>query len=148
MIGNLNGMNSKKIVPIIIIAICVIILTALIVAIINKENEFDKKVDLITSQLLQDDSIQTMDKYYAFISVSNGKNKAIIQKSSGKTVEEAINNVRKITKDFITKNNIKPTWVKIDVVNEIEKVDNIEELIEGTGEYYFKKGISFDSDFN
>ena len=148
MIGNLNGMNSKKIVPIIIIAICVIILTALIVAIINKENEFDKKVDLITSQLLQDDSIQTMDKYYAFISVSNGKNKAIIQKSSGKTVEEAINNVRKITKDFITKNNIKPIWVKMDVVNEIEEVDNIEELIEGTGEYYFKKGISFDSDFN
>ena len=141
-------MIRKKIVPIIVIAIVVILLILIIVAIINKESEFDKKVDLMSLQLLQSEEIEDMDKYYAFISVSNGKNKAIVKKASGTTVEEAINNVRNITKDFITKNNIKPTWVKLDVINEIEETENIEELIDATGEYYLKKGIAFDSDFN
>ena len=54
-------MIRKKIVPIIVIVIVVILLILIIVAIINKESEFDKKVDLLSLQLLQSEEIEDLD---------------------------------------------------------------------------------------
>src|SRR5699024_4012142 len=67
-----------------------------------------------------------------------------------KSYEKLCNNLERKVVKYIMKNNLNPEWVKIDHVNNLEKIsfNRLENVIANTRRNYFRYGISFDENFN
>jgi len=111
-------------------------------------HQFDHKISLLEKEVLlvtpSTEKLKTV-----FISICNGKDRATVLHESRDTLEGAWKAVVKSGEKLIKNTNLKPLWVKADVVTNILPVSS--ELVEKTFSnyrpYFMRKGISFDDSF-
>lgn len=84
-----------------------------------------------------------------FVSVTDGSFSARVFSGSGADFASAFDIAVKKAESFISVNDILPLWLKVDCVNscKIESRDEFHEEIRSSREYFFKKGVSFDTGF-
>lgn len=89
-------------------------------------------------------------KNVAFVSLTNGSFRAEVFSGSDYSLFGAFDEAFKKAEAFVKSHNISAKWVKVDFVNS-SKIVSYKKFIDDvkdSREYFFKKGVSFDVDFN
>ena len=82
------------------------------------------KVNQIEQLILNEEEIKlTKEEYQIFISVSDLNSKAYVQNGNGSSLEEAIYNTKEKLKNVIKENNIEPRCIRVDIVNNEERIE-------------------------
>ena len=84
-----------------------------------------------------------------FVSVTDGSHSADLFTGEGKDVLAAFAAAMSNAESYIEDTDINPLWVKVDCVNncKIQTRAEFEEEIRSSREFFFKKGVSFDTGF-
>lgn len=84
-----------------------------------------------------------------FISICNRKNRATVFNASAYTLNDAWNLASEKTRKFVHENNYRASWVKADIICNAEFVnyENFKQNLSGVREYFYKKGVAFDTGF-
>lgn len=125
----------------------------------NSELFRDKKRDLkrfikndpyILSEVSDYREGTLFNKVIAFVSVTDGEARARVFSAGGDAMDTALDAAFKKAEQLIKEKDLFPKWVKVDFVNSCEIVPykKFIEDVKDSREYYFKKGVSFDVDFN
>ncbi len=88
-------------------------------------------------------------KITVFLSVCDKKSRAAVFNGSDYELLDAWNTAVENTRAYIAENNYKTVWLKADITIdwEVIKYEQFKEIISQTREFFYKKGISFDTDF-
>lgn len=117
---------------------------------IDNIKKLNKKMSKLQDELLNDKELDFKQKeFFVFLSVTDTNKKAYVTNSKSITLNKAIELARAKMEMKLKENRINPKWVKIDVVNE-KNIITQEKLVEelNVKENYYRKGISFDDNFN
>lgn len=114
------------------------------------ENEIFLNNDILEMQSFSPHKIGSKPMYVVFLSLSDSKNKAEVIKGSGETLKKAWTSSISNAQAFIIENDYDPIWVKVDIVNNVKKLDveKFENALEAYNTNYYRKGISLDHLFN
>src|SRR5699024_892554 len=84
-----------------------------------------------------------------FLSIGNPDIRARVHRVVKKDLFKSIKNVREKALQLVRKNHLKPQWIKLDLVTEIEAISfqQLEKQIARTRRNYFRSGIAFDDEF-
>ena len=127
------------------IIILIIIMIAMIGLTFNHIDtiQLDYEIDKIQAEILKNKDLQECKQ--VFISISDGKQKAIVRNASGNSLSEAIQKA----KQKIMQESITPKYIKIDIVKEEQKIatSDLYSYIYDAEKFCFKKGISFSKDY-
>lgn len=127
------------------IIILIIIMIAMIGLTFNHIDtiQLDYEIDKIQAEILKNKDLQECKQ--VFISISDGKQKAIVRNASGNSLSEAIQKA----KQKIMQESITPKYIKIDIVKEEQKIatSDLYSYIYDAEKFCFKKGISFSEDY-
>src|SRR5699024_2599045 len=87
--------------------------------------------------------------FILFLSIGNPDIRARVHHVVEKDLHKAIKNVREKALQLVRKNHLKPQWIKLDLVTEIEAISfqQLEKQIAKTRRNYFRSGIAFDDEF-
>ena len=119
--------------------------------------EYIFKDDSVTARIKSDmdNAPSKKDFFVVFISVCNTKNRAIVIKGIGTTLDLAWNNADRNIAEIIAKNEYDKdydiVWAKADIVNyaeEIPTVDLNKEIVKEYYQYFYRNGIAFDENFD
>lgn len=125
----------------------------------NTIEQFHKKALLLKQKLFQhtDHASEAMQRFFGknpkfviFISVSSGEERARVFCGVGNSPETSWLNALNLCKKFLKRHPAYSSWIKVDLVNEIETVA-YEQFIDHstqTRRNYLRQGISFDANFN
>ncbi|MGP4038718.1 hypothetical protein ACTWP4_02235 [Gracilibacillus sp. D59] len=88
-------------------------------------------------------------KYVLFLSVSDGNTQALVSTGIGNSIETSWRNAEKKSLSYISKNRIRPKWIKIDLAINMCALSKQAFFKEynNTKQNYFRKGVSFDRQF-
>lgn len=112
-----------------------------------------KKFEMNDPYLIEtlDSSINTsiFKKITVFISISDKKSRAVVFNASSYILSDAFDKAAEKARLHIAKYNYNVVWLKADVtINwEIVKYEDFKNIITNTREFFYKKGISFDVNF-
>jgi len=111
---------------------------------------FDNVQDLagIEEGLADDPALDGL--FVVFISICNGKSRALVVKGTGGTLRDAWKAAEQAANNLIKKDEIKVVWVKADIVNSAEEIsltDLNKAVINCEYKCFFRKGLAFDRDF-
>mgnify|MGYP004458731057 FL=1 len=121
-------------------------------------NSLEKKLDILRGSYSENGGFEKMaadsaaemngGKYAAFISICDIETRASVLRGSGDSPEAAWDCACAAAREFVRKNGLMPAWVKSDITVKSEKVPfaQLEELISGSRNEFFRRGISFDED--
>lgn len=89
-------------------------------------------------------------KTTAFVSVTDGTSRAEVFSGGAYGLFDAFEAAFKKAEGYVCENNITAKWVKVDFVNSsnIVSYKKFIENVKDAREYFYKKGVSFDVDFN
>ncbi|SFL47297.1 hypothetical protein SAMN04487943_101729 [Gracilibacillus orientalis] len=89
-------------------------------------------------------------KYIIFLSVSDGNTRASVSIGIGNSLETSWKNAETKSLAYINKKRIRPIWIKVDLVINMKVLSKKEFFKEynNTKNNYFRKGVSFDRQFN
>ncbi|MDD4390055.1 MAG: thioredoxin [Eubacteriales bacterium] len=89
-------------------------------------------------------------KYIVFLSFSDAKSRAYVTKGIGNSVETAWKSAADLMKKKVKDVNIKPIWIKADIVTDVKGYSyaNFIKYISGIKINYFREGIALDNLFN
>ena len=91
--------------------------------------------------------IQDEIKYTVFISVSDGKNRARVCHASSSDFDSSFTKVREKIKGVVNRYNLTPGWIKIDIVDFVQKVPsgNLKKIfLSAKYKDFFRMGFSLD----
>lgn len=120
--------------------------------------EIEERLDRLKKQLdekMNKKSIEikhqmnTANKYTLFISLGNPSIRAVVIQASEDNYERVWRRIKQAVLRRIKKTNLNPEWIKLDIVTKVKEWDfsNFENYIKKVKRNYFRKGISFDSEF-
>jgi len=113
-------------------------------------DQLHKKIEQkIKEQNLSLPTRNTDTVFILFLSVGNPDIRARVHHVVETDLLKAIKNVRKKAQQLVRKNHLKPQWIKLDLVTEIEPIsfEQLEKQIAKTRRNYFRSGIAFDDEF-
>lgn len=89
-------------------------------------------------------------KFTIFLSVSDKKTRAKVFHSSADTLSDAWNTTASKIRRYIDKSQLSAIWLKADIVTDCDVINYeiFKENITSTREFFYKKGIAFDTDMN
>jgi hypothetical protein len=102
----------------------------------------------ITASLAQD---AAPDNVIIFLSICNTKERAAVVKGRGPDLKSAWENAADKAAEIIAERNYNVIWAKADIVNsakEIATVDLNKEIEQTYYQYFFRKGLAFDKNFD
>lgn len=150
---------------IIICSVIFLIVAAVVVSYLVTQNSklssielFEKKAELLMEQVVsgaRDNELSGeiedgLPKGVVFISICNGDERARVFTGTGDTKQAAWDDAYSKTHTFVEENSYNCLWVKADLMGEA-KTMSTEEFSTELAHYrheFFRKGISFDKDFN
>lgn len=150
---------------IIICSVIVLIVAAVVVSYLVTQNSklssielFEKKAELLMEQVVsgtRDNELSGeiedgLPKGVVFISICNGDERARVFTGTGDTKQAAWDDAYSKAHNFVEENSYNCLWVKADLMGEA-KTMSTEEFSTELAHYrheFFRKGISFDKDFN
>jgi len=150
---------------IIICSVIFLIVAAVVVSYLVTQNSklssielFEKKAELLMEQVVsgaRDNELSGeiedgLPKGVVFISICNGDERARVFTGTGNTKQAAWDNAYDKAHCFVEENSYNCLWVKADLMGEA-KTMSTEEFSTELAHYrheFFRKGISFDKDFN
>ncbi len=119
----------------------------------------NEKIDVLKSFIEKDPYLETeiennkagslLKKSVAFISVTDGSFRARVFSACEYSYHDAFDSAVNKAVTYLETNNISPKWIKADFVN-YSKIVSYKSFLEEASnarEFFFKKGISFDTDF-
>lgn len=85
----------------------------------------------------------------AFISICNKKSRAVVFCASGETLNDALNKASSKARSYISSECYEAAWLKVDIATDYEVInyEKLKENITMCREFFYKKGLSFDSQF-
>ncbi|SIT74601.1 glycoside hydrolase family protein [Edaphobacillus lindanitolerans] len=88
-------------------------------------------------------------QWIVFLSIGNPTIRAKVVKAASSDFRQAFDRVSGKAEQLVTKNNLMPDWIKVDVVSEKRAMpfSELDLLIKKTRKNYFRHGISFDGEF-
>lgn len=94
-------------------------------------------------------TINKTEKYALFISLGNPGIRAIVIQTSGDNYDQVWRRIKQSVLKKVKKTNLNPKWIKLDIVTKVEECDffDFENYLKQVKRNYFRKGISFDSEF-
>ena len=91
-----------------------------------------------------------LDFYVVFLSICDAKERAIVIKGTGKTLDSAWRDADKKAMAVVKSKNYRVVWAKADIVNSAEEiltVDLNKEVVKDYYRYFYRKGVAFDKNF-
>src|SRR5699024_8009495 len=84
-----------------------------------------------------------------FLFIGNPDNRARVHRVVDIDLVKEIKNVREKALHLVRKNHLRPQWIKIDLVTEIEAISfqQLEKQIDRTRRNFFRSGIACDDEF-
>lgn len=85
-----------------------------------------------------------------FLSVCDKKSRAVVFNATAQRLAEAYSKASEKVLKYIEKTDMKVLWLKADIIIgcEVVKYADLKNTLSDTREYFFSKGISFDTNFN
>lgn len=110
------------------------------------ENYFERQIE---NEEIKCVTIDDELKYIIFLSIGNKNIRARVLKEISSAFAKGFSNIRKKAIDLVRKRYVDPEWIKIDIVQSVQKIpfNQLEAQIKNTRKNYFRYGISFDADF-
>lgn len=96
-----------------------------------------------------DYGMKELDEYIVFFTVCDTKTRGTVINAAGATLEEAWEAAESKARKLIRTQRLQPIWVKADIVDTVQKIEgyDFEKITSVYQDYFFRKGISFDQDF-
>jgi len=120
----------------------------------NKLNSFKYFVtDCLEKEPLKNDVdvLPESARYTVFISICDGVKRAKVFHASDMVLGAAWNKVSSIVCSKVEKDNLNPVWIKVDIVDSVEKAPyaNMKSMfLSAFYQKFFRKGFSFDANMN
>jgi len=88
--------------------------------------------------------------YTVFLSVSDSTSKAVVFHANGESIAKAFDNASYELRAYLNVNDLKPVWVKADLITSSERViiTRLADLIGKCSKRGFKWGVAFDSNYD
>lgn len=132
---------SKKI-GIIILIVIMVAMVGLTLNHIDKI-QLDYEMSRIQAEVLKNKDLEECKQ--VFISISDGKQKAIVRNASGNSLSEAMQKA----KQKIMQEEIEPKYIKVDIVKEEQEIaaSDLYSYIYDVEKFCFRRGISFSKNY-
>ena len=132
---------SKKI-GIIILIVIMVAMVGLTLNHIDKI-QLDYEISRIQAEVLKNKDLEECKQ--VFISISDGKQKAIVRNASGNSLSEAMQKA----KQKIMQEEIEPKYIKVDIVKEEQEIaaSDLYSYIYDVEKFCFRRGISFSKNY-
>ncbi len=127
--------------------------------VVSFSSVFDKKISLLKGFIEKDPYIKAsvenarsgslLKKAVAFVSVTDGSFRARVFSACEYDLFDAMDSAVRKAYEFIDSDNVNPLWLKVDFLN-YSKIVSHKAFLEHASdsrEFFFKRGISFDADF-
>ncbi len=143
--------NKKALIIICIIVVILLVFTGfLIYRNTTPIGQFNKKISMLEKMYEKNtENEKSISDRTVIISISNGKDKAIVKNSTDKTLKTAFNKAKEQINDIIKENNYKTKWVKLDVIDsrdDMSKRDFRMDLMGYEKDYTYRKGLILNYD--
>ena len=112
--------------------------------------QYENKIERLKNDVLKTDTSLCQGKKTIFISICNGSQRAAVIKANGDSLIDAWNTVVLKGGKYIKNNNIKPLWIKVDVVTSIASI-SYELYKRSLGQYrpyFLRKGLALDENLD
>jgi len=120
----------------------------------------EEKLDMLKAESMKNEYVEeikgnpphivdSIPKYYVYLSLSDAKSRAHVLKGEGENLENAWISAREEVMDFIKDRGYAPVWVKVDIVDGVNQINtsDLKGILEPYYEHFYKKGLAFDEGF-
>ena len=120
----------------------------------NKDRAYKIKswISALEREILPGISLPQMNLYAVFFSISDTESRALVFKGTGKTLNAAWDNGADNLKTYLSENTTyNLAWIKVDIVDEVKKIELTDlnsRVVETYFQYFYRKGLAFDENFN
>lgn len=151
--------SNKKIIIYTVSGILLVISLIIMLLLTDSEITFEERMELLKESVFDSEEIlniyspeNAFDKehaYVVFISLCDIKTRAIVLHEVAPTLLEAWEKAEESAKQYIEEKNYDPKWIKVDVVDSIQKVKYkaLQKTIKKSYNEFYRKGIAFDKYF-
>ena len=102
--------------------------------------------------VLQNVNVAKKDLYVIFFSICDKKDRALVFKGTGPTINDAWENGYRNVRKYLSDNaNYKLAWVKVDIVDEVTKIESTDlnkRIVADYFSFFYRKGLAFDENFD
>ena len=121
---------NKKIIIVVCILLIIFILTMIIALNKSKSSQciiFNNKMAIMEEQINENSEykklVQNNNNPGVILSVSDETTRAIVKYAQKSNVEKSLDQAKKDIEKYLQKNDYEPNWIKVDFINNVQKVD-------------------------